>query len=310
MNPMSAASPLISVCLCTYKRSPALAACLASILRQTTTEAFEVIVTDNDSGRSGEGIGSDYAKLCEARHIRFTYVVEPVQNIALARNRGLRAARGSLIAFIDDDECASPHWLACLYRTLVESGADGVFGPVIPDIPDYFPLWMRRSGLFDRPLLEEGASMAGRTMRTGNALIKRELLGLREGPFDPLLGRIGGSDSDLFAWLRHRGFKFVWSARAELTETVEEKRRYIRWHLVRAYRGGWGYSKRFVDRRGRVAGLLMLARVIPSSLKALLQAAARLRNIRYAGMIVLTNLVTNAGKIGYFLGAKVEEYKA
>ena len=43
-----------------------------------------------------------------------TYAVEPERNIALARNRALSLARGEKLAFIDDDEMASPFWLSTL----------------------------------------------------------------------------------------------------------------------------------------------------------------------------------------------------
>ena len=69
-------------------------------------------------------------------------------------------------------------------------------------------------------------------LQTGNALIRRNCWS-GAGPFDEGLGKIGGEDSDLFCWLRRQGCVFAWAANAEVLERLEEKRRYIRWHLRR-----------------------------------------------------------------------------
>ncbi|MFC1508434.1 glycosyltransferase family 2 protein [Candidatus Omnitrophota bacterium] len=299
----------ISVCLCTYKRPNKLAQCLESLLHQTFAQTFEVIVTDNDCEHSGEKIVEQAKKAFQNKGISLLYLVEPVQNIALARNRSLQPARGELVAFIDDDEHASTCWLRNLYNRLLDTNADGVWGEVIPYIPESLPYWMRQSKLFYQPNLKQGAIMR-EGLRTGNALIKRKLLTMRTGPFDEALGRTGGSDSDLFIWLQKQGFKFVWAANAEVFEKLEEKRGYLRWHLRRAYRGGWGYSRRVVKRYGARKGfILSVIRIIPSTLKALRCAIMNCNNIRYAGLVLLCNIVTNLGKCGYFVDIKIEEYK-
>jgi succinoglycan biosynthesis protein ExoM len=298
----------ISVCLCTYKRPQKLAACLASLLDQTTAQPFEVIVTDNDGERSGEPVVEQAQTAFHDKGIPLSYFVEPVQNISCARNRCVRAAQGTLIAILDDDERASPRWLQTLHETLVTRNVDGVLGPVLSAIPESFPAWMRRSSLFDRGYLEDGAPVPPPGLRTGNLLIKHELLGLREGPFDPELGRIGGGDVDLLGWLQQQGYRFVWSAEAGVVETLDERRRYVRWHLRRAYRVGWNVSERNVACYGVWMALVMLVRILPSTLRAWWQAIGNLDNWRYAALLVLRNMISNLGKIGYFAGIRVEEY--
>lgn len=300
----------VSVCLCTYKRPHLLARCLESLVNQVFDLSYEIIVTDNDDVFSARKIVEKKRKLCEDAGIRLTYLTEPIQNIALARNKCLSAAKGKLIAFLDDDEVASSHWLSSLHYILNTHNADGVWGPVVPVVSDQFPEWMRKSGLFDRPRMKSGTTMPANCLRTGNAMVKRELLCLRPGPFDAGLGRSGGSDSELFSWLQNRNHVFIWSDEAEVFEEVEIKRKKILWHLRRAYRGGWGYSRGLLKRYGAIKGfLLSVIRVIPSSLKAFCWAVKNSKNIRYAGLILLTNIATNLGKCGYFLGIKIEEYK-
>jgi len=162
----------ISVCLCTYKRPDKLSDCLNSLIQQTFSRPFEVIVTDNDSQHSGEKVVHEFKKAFQLRGIPLTYLVEPIQNISLARNRCVHAARGNFVAFIDDDERASSNWLATLYQILHETAADGVWGPVIPEIPATFPEWMRRSKLFNQPIHKDISVMRIGGMATGNCLIK------------------------------------------------------------------------------------------------------------------------------------------
>jgi len=300
----------VSVCLCTYKRPMRLTQCLASLLQQKFTHPFEVIVADNDCEQSGSQIVEKFKAAFQDKGIPLFYLVESVQNIALARNRSLKPARGELVAFIDDDERPLLHWLQNLYTALIETNADGVWGPVIPNIPESFPEWMRRSKLFQRPTQKNNSAVRSGSMRTGNAIIKRSLLGMRDGLFDKDLGKTGGEDSDLFTWLQQQRFKFVWAEHAPVVEQIEEKRRYIRWHLRRAYRGGWTYSRLVVKRHGRGIGILIsFSRVIPSSFKAFLCAIFNLNNPKYSGLLLLSNMLTNLGKLGYFLGVRLEEYK-
>jgi len=281
-----------------------------SLLGQTFRHSYEVIVTDNDYNRSAESVVCAMKEGFKKKNIRISYLVEPVQNIALARNRCVQAARGNLVAIIDDDERASPHWLETLYKTLQGTNADGVWGPVIPDIPETFPAWMRNSKIFHRPSQPDKAIMQPGKMRTGNAIIKKSLLGMRDGPFDEALGRTGGSDSELFIWLQQQGAKFIWSEHASVFEKIDESRKYVSWHIRRAYRGGWGYSRFIVKNQGRGLGMLIsFSRIIPSLFKALVKAVLNLNNPRYACVVLISNISTNIGKIGYFAGAKVEEYK-
>ena len=77
---------------------------VASVLEQDAPFAFELIVVSaaplERSGRAG-----------------VRNVVEANRNPATRRNRAVSVARGEILAFIDDDATADPHWLAtaCAY---------------------------------------------------------------------------------------------------------------------------------------------------------------------------------------------------
>jgi succinoglycan biosynthesis protein ExoM len=304
------AVPKISICLCTYKRAELLTNCLISLLNQNNSLQFEIIVTDNDSACSGKPVFDRMEAQFSEAGVPFFYQVEPVQNIALARNRCVRVARGEFVAFMDDDEIASPSWINNLYETLNDCEADGVWGPVEPIIPESFPEWMRKSRIFVRPNPRHKSLVRDTDLRTGNAMIKRSLLTMREGPFCEKLGRIGGSDSEYFSWLRIRGSKFIWGRNAEVYEHIEEKRRYLRWHLIRGYRGGWSYAFKLVMQRGWIAGFIIsIGRIVPSMLRSFCLFTLRLNNPRASLYILIEEISGHVGKIGFFINIKIEEYK-
>lgn len=241
----------VDICIATYKRPEGLAQLLASLERQTpgAGKNLLVVVIDNDITESARGVVE------AAKYSRFhtIYDVEPVQNIALARNRGLKHCAGEYVAFIDDDELAAPDWLAQLLYLASSSRADVVFGPVLAELPSEAPAWAKKGGFYDRPRQQTGSAV--RAGRTGNALVRRDLLAaLGESPFNPSLGLTGGEDYDLFARMSRGGAIMLWCDEAVAYEKVEQKRLTITWLLQRAFRGG----QIFADRSGtRPSGLLL-----------------------------------------------------
>ncbi|NJL45834.1 MAG: glycosyltransferase family 2 protein [Leptolyngbyaceae cyanobacterium SM2_3_12] len=51
-----------------------------------------------------------------------TYIYEANLGLSVARNRGAAAAKGSLLAYLDDDAEAAPHWLAALAEAFAQRG--------------------------------------------------------------------------------------------------------------------------------------------------------------------------------------------
>lgn len=122
------AAPAVSVVVCTRDRAARLAPCLAAVAAQEYPD-FELIVVDNAPATdqvAGLVSGADWP--VPARRI-----VERRPGLAWARNAGLRAASGQIVAYLDDDERPDRHWLAELARgfTLAPDVA-GVSGLVLP----------------------------------------------------------------------------------------------------------------------------------------------------------------------------------
>jgi len=96
---------LISVIVVNWNRRELLRACLESIRKQQAVE-FEVIVVDNGSTDGS----ADLAESSGARVIRN----RENRGFCAANNQGIQAARGDLIALLNNDAEAEPGWLAAL----------------------------------------------------------------------------------------------------------------------------------------------------------------------------------------------------
>ena len=139
--------PTVSVVICTYNRPAALARAVASARAQRLPpgQDAEVLVVDNSPDRNAEAAiaamaaGDAPGSTPDLLPLRYLSVPEP--NVSLARNAGVAATSGDLLAFLDDDETAGEGWLAALVAVAEASGADAVFGPVLPDFPDGPPDW-------------------------------------------------------------------------------------------------------------------------------------------------------------------------
>lgn len=95
--------PLVTAIITTYKREPTLLSrAIESVLSQTYTN-LELIVVD-DSPADYE-YRADVKTLCEGYGARLRYIPHATnQGACAARNTGIDAANGELIAFLDDDD--------------------------------------------------------------------------------------------------------------------------------------------------------------------------------------------------------------
>ena len=129
---MLAAAPAASVIVCTRDRAERLATCLDAIQAQDYPD-YEIIVVDNAP------VNEAVNDLVSARRppVPMRYVVEHRPGLSWARNAGLAAASGHLVAFLDDDERPDRYWLAELACGVgAAPGAAGVSGLVLPAVLD------------------------------------------------------------------------------------------------------------------------------------------------------------------------------
>lgn len=105
--------PLVSVVIPTYNRPKELAAALDSIANQTYPE-IEVIVV-NDGGKDVVPVLQRFEKKLS---LQYKYQ-EQNRGAGAARNAGMALARGTFIAFLDDDDIYRPEHLYTLVAELV-----------------------------------------------------------------------------------------------------------------------------------------------------------------------------------------------
>ncbi|MFD4636454.1 glycosyltransferase family 2 protein [Lentzea sp. NPDC058436] len=208
---------LVSVVVCTLGRQAMLRETVAAILAQTHGP-LDLVIVDNDpeSGRTA-------ALLSDVDDPRVRVVAEPVRGLSRARNTGLAAVRGALVAFTDDDAVPDVHWIAELVAGFARSEAIGcVTGLVTPaDLSTRWAQLFEEYGAFDkgyRPLqwslgqvpaiAEPGPRgplfpYAGGDYGSGNNMAFRVPVLRAVGGFDTALGAgrptRGGEDLDAFA---------------------------------------------------------------------------------------------------------------
>jgi succinoglycan biosynthesis protein ExoM len=190
----------IDVCVCTFRRAH-VAETLGSISRLAVNSSWivRVIVADNDEVPSARHLVEATARQCS---LSLTYLHAPARNISVVRNACLNAATAELVAFIDDDEIATPDWLAALVATLEGGNADVVLGPVQAVYRPECPGWMRKGDFHSTKLVWVGGEI--RTGYTCNVLFRRTAPALCDRRFRPDLGS-GGEDTIFFSAVHRPG---------------------------------------------------------------------------------------------------------
>jgi glycosyltransferase involved in cell wall biosynthesis len=113
-------TPMVSVVICAYNAERTMLPCLES-LRKLDYPNFEVIIVDDGSRDRTAEISMGFPE--------FRLIRQANKGLSVARNVGLHAARGDLIAYTDSDCVVDPHWLTLMVRTLTEKNFDGCGGP-------------------------------------------------------------------------------------------------------------------------------------------------------------------------------------
>lgn len=201
--------PRASVVVVSRGRPSPLSLCLTS-LGALDYPAFEVIVVADPQGCAA-------ASLTAARVIPFDR-----PNISAARNAGIAAAAGDIIAFLDDDAVAEPMWL----RRLAEALALAPAATGWTRGPDGLRFWTQTARI--SPTGETIAMpIASRTVFAANQRIKIEGTNMAfranvltaMGGFDPAL-RFYMDDTDLALRLSDAGYTIAAVPLAQVHHTL------------------------------------------------------------------------------------------
>lgn len=191
---MGGDSPFASVIVCTRNRSSFLREVCQEILRiEYPRKSWELLIVDNGSTDDTFQVAQKFA----ADHPSLVRVAQELQTgLSIARNRGIREAKGDIIAFIDDDAFPDPRWLDALVETLAEPGVMCSGGPVDPmfqgdtELPEWFiGRFLPYLTVFDRGPVP--AKLRYNEYPRGTNIAYRRDVFERYGVFSPHLGRKG-----------------------------------------------------------------------------------------------------------------------
>ncbi|HYT17155.1 MAG TPA: glycosyltransferase [Thermoplasmata archaeon] len=240
--------PKISVVVSTLNGAATLRDTLVG-LEQLDYPDYEVIVVNDGSTDGTPQIASEY---------QVRLITTKNQGLSAARNVGIRAAAGEIVAFIDDDAYPEIHWLRFLALAFLEGKYVGVGGPNLPPPDDG---WMADAvanapGGPNPVLLSDTVA---EHIPGCNMAFRKDALEAIDG-FDSRF-RSAGDDVDVCWRLRDRGGLLGYSAAAVVWH---HRRRSIR----RFWRQQVGYGKaeallerKWPSRYSRVGQLSWIGRI-------------------------------------------------
>jgi glycosyltransferase involved in cell wall biosynthesis len=214
----------VSVVVGTYNRAHLLKGTLEALASQEVPGSlkWEIVVVDNNSRDTTAQVVTAFSRTTTTP---VRYAFEPRQGLSHARNRGIKEARGSIIAFTDDDVLPAPDWIAQVAAAIDRWNAHGVGGRILPRWETSPPRWLTDN----RHLLNRLAIMDFETSRLlelplearpqvwgANMAFRRELFE-RVGAFDPRRGIVGtklfrGEETDLIDRALEHGLKIAYDA--------------------------------------------------------------------------------------------------
>ena len=240
---MSGAHP--SVVVCTRDRRAALEECLATLTAQVALPGgLEIVVVDNGSS---DGTAEWLSGWTAEDPTRRRTVLEPIAGLSRARNRGVTAATGDVVLFLDDDASAPRGWVAAHVAAFDrDSTVVGVGGPILLTWPSGRPHWLS-------PVLEHWFSALDLGDEPQpwptphgpygtNMSFRRSAL-VAAGGFCLSLGRrgrslISGEEKALVERLWERGGAIVYEPAALVLHRVQAERISRRWVLRRGWAQG------------------------------------------------------------------------
>ncbi|HVG22176.1 MAG TPA: glycosyltransferase [Blastocatellia bacterium] len=250
--------PDLSVIISTYDRKILLSEALKSALSQQAAGlSYEVIVIDNNSS---DGTREVVESFMVRGHGNLRYAFERVQGLSHARNAGIRIARGSIIAFTDDDVRLTPAWAASIKRAFHEHPeVDCVAGKILPKWNSDPPSWLTHEhwtalalqDYGDKPLLigsENPLCFAG-----ANLSFRREVFD-RIGVFSPKYPR--AQDTELLMRFWQAGHLGLYEPDAIVVADVQPERLtksyHRRWHITNGKFNSLMRANEFVGSDGRI----------------------------------------------------------
>lgn len=232
---------MISVIICTYNRSDYLELALRSLVKQENCTDFEVIIVDNNSTDSTKDICKKFIDRDD-----WNYFFEKSQGLSFARNRGIKEAKGEILAFLDDDAIANSNWIANIYSFFKNHpNADVLAGRVrlIEEKP--IPTWVSKEmATITFAQLDYSDKTEIMPYPSGpvgaNAIYRRKVFTDHNIRFPTNLGRVGnkllsGEESEVLYHIHRAGLHVYYSPEVEVKHHASKDRIAFKYVLKRLY---------------------------------------------------------------------------
>lgn len=220
------------------KDDPRLSSCLDALRRLELPEGWrcEVVVVDNGS--------ADDPGVMVAAHPGVRLLREPAGGSYAARNHGVAATTGEVVAFTDSDCVPEPDWLLVALAVLGDDEVVAVAGDVRLDLPHARPRGF--AGCWESVEAFPQAEYVGRGFGVTANLVVRRSAGDLVGWFDA--GAFSGGDVGFGLALTGRGMRLVHAPaavvvhppRAGLGAVLRKGRRVARGEVRLRLRAGQG----------------------------------------------------------------------
>jgi hypothetical protein len=234
--------PTVSVIIPTYTRArwDWLHECVASVRAQLVPALEIIVVVDHNPELLAE-ITGEFPDVIAVPNIGG-------RGVSGARNSGVKASRGEVVGFLDDDSIATPDWLSTLLRHIMTPGVVGVGcysdGLWETPCPSWFPgefswtIGVSYSGLPSAPT-------AVRNVWTSAMLVKRSAFEIVDG-FREDFGKIGNKslpeDTDLCLRIAaaEENSVWMWDPAKVMQHRVPDGRATFGYLMSRCFLQGWG----------------------------------------------------------------------
>ncbi|MBC7190373.1 glycosyltransferase family 2 protein [Candidatus Aerophobetes bacterium] len=188
---------LVSIVIPTYNRKIVLRRCLELLFNQNFPKSdYEIIVVDNGSTDETDKMVNSLSPPC-----RFLFLKEERRGPHIARNMGIKNARGEIVVFVDSDILTPPDFLKEHLRFHTLYGEKVIVsGPTVrtDNLMDDF------SDIEKRKKMERLFNLSGPSPITSNLSVRRKYL-IEVGGFDEDFEGLGWHDWELNYRLKKLG---------------------------------------------------------------------------------------------------------
>ncbi len=240
-SPSAGRDRAVSVIIPVFNNYEGIRACLRALTRQTLNrELFEVIVVDN-------GSADDRHALLESEfkdQFCLRLVKESMRGSYAARNKGIREARGDILAFTDSDCSPESEWLESGMKALQENPNCGFVGGEVEqafeskDAPN-------AAEIHDQNYFQQERNIAEKKFTpTANLFTRMDIMD-RVGPFNADL--FSGGDLEWCQRCERRGLHGVYASGARMKHKARATFQALLERDIRLLRGKFALGSRGLD---------------------------------------------------------------